>query len=73
MKLIIITGMSDRVQDTIYFDNCYSYGAIDSIEDKNEHDLNFEKFFRCKLILIDGDWYAEFSDEEFTWFMMRWS
>lgn len=73
MILIDILDMPERAAETEYYYRCNQHGALDAADDKNEHDLAFEEFFRCKLILINGNWHVEFTDEEYTWFAVKWS
>ena len=58
------------------------YNAIESFYMMNEQLSNveymdkFEKTFRCKAYRNPADineWLMEFTDEEYTWFLLRWS
>ena len=73
MKLINIRDIPEELDNTYEFISCNDHGAIDSEEEKNDFDRAFEQLVRCTLRLIDEEWYLEFTDENYTWYVLRWS
>ena len=74
MKMIEMYDLPDAIRNTDEFDNCNKFGAYSSEGEKNEYDRAFEQLIRGTLRLVgNGCWYIEFTDEEYTWFLMRFS
>ena len=73
MKYISIYDLSEELDNTVECRNCCQHGALNDREEKNDFDRVFEQFVRGTLRYIDNDWYLEFTDENYTWFMLRWS
>ena len=73
MKYISIYDLSEELDNTVECKNCCIHGAQNDDEEKNDFDRAFEQFVGCTLRYIDKEWYLEFTDENYTWFILRWS
>ena len=71
MKYVNLTKVPKNVKETDVYQRCITKGG-DYISGKNQFDEAFENFFRCNLISSDIDWFLEFTDEEYTWFVLKW-
>jgi len=74
MKTILFHELPDTVIDTKEFNDCNLYGSIGNKEEKNEYDHAFEQMVGCTLRYNLGtdNWYLDFTDEEYTWFVLKW-
>jgi len=73
MKLINIHDIPEELDSTYEFISCNEHGSSDSEEEKNDFDRAFEQLVRGTLRLIGKEWYLEFTDENYTWYVLRWS
>lgn len=72
MKYIAFIDLPINVKETITYKMCNTYGGT-CMDSKNHDDEVFENVFRCTLVIFDDCWFLEFTDEEYTWFILRWS
>ena len=54
----------DKAQYTKQYEDCTG---------SNNYNAEFEKYFRCKLYYNKIGWRAQFDDEEYTLFLLRWA
>ena len=55
----------DKAQYTKQYEDCHG---------SNNYNAEFEKYFRCKLYYNNKiGWRAQFDDEEYTLFLLRWA
>lgn len=57
-----------------YYEAVENFWLMNNELSNEEYIDKFEKIYRCKTVRRkDGGWDMVFKDEDYTWFMLKWS